>query len=334
MSRRPATIRQVAEAAKVSVATVSRALENPQVVAAKTLNRVRSVIRELGYTPNAQAQMLRTSKTRLVIALVPDIANPFFAEVIRGIEQVAHANKYSVLLGDSQNNPLREQAYADMVSSRQADGLISLVPRLPRQSGRSPIPIVNACEYVPNADVYKVYVDNRAGARSAVSHLLSLGHRAIGHIAGPKNSAICIDRQRGYEEALRDAKVRIRPELLSSGDFSVESGQRATRALLAAKRAFTALFCANDEMAIGAMQALRAHGLAVPQAVSVVGFDDIRFARYTDPPLTTVSQPKNALGRQAMQALLEKLEAPNKPARTFVLHTELIVRGSTGPPRI
>jgi LacI family transcriptional regulator, repressor for deo operon, udp, cdd, tsx, nupC, and nupG len=329
MSRRPATIRQVAAAAKVSVATVSRALENPKVVAPATLNRVQAVIRELGYTPNAQAQMLRTSKTRLVIALVPDIANPFFSEVIRGIEQVAHANRYSVLLGDTQNNPVREQAYADMVTSRQADGLISLVPRLPKEFDRKRIPLVNACEYVPEADVDKVYVDNTAGARAAVDHLLSLGHRAIAFISGPKHSAICVDRQRGYEQALRHAKVRVNRELLAVGDFSVESGMTATQAFLSRKHSFTAVFCANDEMAIGAMQALRGHGLRVPRDVSIIGFDDIRFARYTDPPLTTVAQPKTALGQQAMTALLEKLDSPNRPARAFILHTELVVRAST-----
>ena len=332
MSKGPATIRQVAAAAGVSVATVTRALENPAVVAAETLRRVRTVVLELGYTPNAQAQMLRTSKTRLVIALVPDIANSFFAEVIRGIEQVAHANQYSVLLGDTQDNPVREQAYAKMIAARQADGLISLVPRLPELSGGVRIPLVNACEYVPDADVTKVYVDNVAGARMAVSHLLSLGHRAIAHICGPKPSAICADRQRGYELALRQAKVRVNRELVASGDFSVESGIRATENLLATKEPFTAIFCANDEMAIGAMQALHAHGLRTPQDVSVVGFDDIRFARYSTPPLTTVAQPKSELGRQAMTALLEILEDPTTPPRIQILPTELVVRGSTAGP--
>jgi len=334
MSTRRATIRQVAAAAKVSVATVSRALENPDVVAQNTLRRVRAVIQELGYTPNAQAQMLRTSKTRLVIALVPDIANPFFSEVIRGIEQVAHANKYGVLLGDTQNSPVREQAYADMVPSRQADGLIMLVPRLPKEFARKPFPLVNACEYVPDPAVTSVYVDNVAGALSAVTHLVTLGHRSIACISGPRPSAICIDRERGYELALRKAKLRVDRDLMAVGDFSVESGIRATEGFLAAGKRFTAIFCANDEMAIGALQALRAHGLRIPQDVSIVGFDDIRFARYTDPPLTTVAQPKEELGKQAMTALLEILDNPRVPPRKRVLATELVVRGSTAPRKV
>jgi LacI family repressor for deo operon, udp, cdd, tsx, nupC, and nupG len=331
MAVRRATIRQVAAAAKVSVATVSRALENPQIVAEDTLRRVHAVIQELGYTPNAQAQMLRTSKTRLVIALVPDISNPFFSEVIRGIEQVAHENRYAVLLGDSQNSPAREQAYADMIPARQADGLITLVPRLPKQFGHKPFPLVNACEYVPDGGVTSVYVDNTAGALAAVQHLITLGHRSIAFISGPKLTAICTDRQRGYELALKQAKLRFNPALMGTGDFTVESGVRATEALFASGAEFSALFCANDEMAIGAMQALRARGLRIPQDVSIVGFDDIRFARYTDPPLTTIAQPKEELGRQAMRSLLEILDNPHTPPTKRVLSTDLVVRGSTGP---
>jgi LacI family repressor for deo operon, udp, cdd, tsx, nupC, and nupG len=220
-----------------------------------------------------------------------------------------------------------------MIHARQADGLITLVPRLPKQLGHKSFPLVNACEYVPNADVASVYVDNTAGALAAVQHLLTLGHRSIAYISGPKSTAICVDRQRGYEQALQQAKVRVNPALMGTGDFSVESGIRATEGFLASGAEFTAIFCANDEMAIGAMQALRARGLRIPQDVSLVGFDDIRFARYTDPPLTTVVQPKEELGRQAMRSLLEILENPHAPLTKRVLATELVVRGSTAPKR-
>jgi LacI family repressor for deo operon, udp, cdd, tsx, nupC, and nupG len=160
---------------------------------------------------------------------------------------------------------------------------------------------------------------------------VTLGHRSIACISGPRSSAICIDRQRGYALALKQSKLRVKPMLLGTGDFSVESGIRATNGFLASGAEFSAIFCANDEMAIGAMQALRARGLRIPQDVSIVGFDDIRFARYTDPPLTTVAQPKEDLGREAMSSLLEILENPRTPPVKRVLATELVVRGSTGP---
>jgi LacI family repressor for deo operon, udp, cdd, tsx, nupC, and nupG len=273
--------------------------------------------------------MLRTSRTRLVIALVPDIANPFFAEVIRGIEQVAHAHRYSVLLGDTQNSPAREQAYADMITARKADGLISLVPRIPRHHGKSRFPFVNACEYVPDDTVTRVHVDNVAAAISATTHLISLGHTRIAYIGGPKPSAICLDRQKGYETALRQAGLRVHKALISEGDFSVESGISATQHLLSSRQPFTAIFCANDEMALGSLQALRSVGLKVPHDVSVVGFDDIRYARYSDPPLTTVAQPKTDLGREAMRSLLEILDNSATPACERILAARLVVRGST-----
>jgi LacI family repressor for deo operon, udp, cdd, tsx, nupC, and nupG len=335
MNRRGATIRQVAAAAGVSVATVSRAIENPKIVAPETQSRVQRAIQELGYVPNAQSQILRTSRTRLVVALVPDIANPFFSEVIRGIEQVANANRYSVLLGDTQYDSAREQGYISMIAARQADGVVSLVPRIPKElaQSQSRFPFVNACEYVPDANVTSLYVDNVAGAMKATSHLITLGHRRIAHIRGPMTSQICVDRQKGYEQALRRARISVNKSLISAGDFTVESGIRATGELLSRGEELTAIFCANDDMAFGAMQALRARKLDVPTDVSVVGFDDIRYSRHFHPALTTVAQPKFELGRSAMAALLEIFADANALPYKRVFATELVVRDSTGPWR-
>ena len=331
MPRRPATIRQVAAAARVSVATVSRALECPDIVAPETLERVRSVIQSLRYIPNAQARMLRTSRTGLVVALVPDIANPFFSEVIRGIERVAHATDYAVLLGDTQNDPARELSYARMLAKRQADGLIIMVPRLPPRNVFASFPLVNACEYVPESGVTTVSVDNAAGASTAIAHLTGLGHKHIAFISGPRPSAICLERERGYREAMQTRQLLADPRLEGVGDFSVESGVRATREFLTKKLTFTAIFCANDEMAIGAIQELHAWGLSVPADVSVVGFDDIRYAQYANPPLTTIAQPKMELGQISMQCLLDILDQPHRPVINIVLPISLIVRKSTGP---
>jgi LacI family repressor for deo operon, udp, cdd, tsx, nupC, and nupG len=328
-SGRTYTIREVAGAAGTSVATVSRALQRPHVVAPETLRRVLAVIEKLGYTPNAQPKILRTARTNIVVALVPDIANPFFSEIIRGIEQVAHQHGYSVLLADTQYSRARETAYAQLVSTKQADGIITLLPHLPDVAAGRPIPLVNACEYFKDDSVTKVLVDNTTAAQEATAYLIALGHREIAFVSGPMTTAICVDRDSGHEMALVAAGLTRNPQLTVIGDFSIESGIRTVERLLADNEQVTAIFCANDEMAMGAMKAVRNQGLRVPDDVSVIGFDDIRYARYTDPPLTTVAQPKKDLGREAMTLLIEILQNPGSPPRRRVLPTQLVVRGST-----
>jgi len=327
------TVKEIAAIAEVSVATVSRALQRPELVSEETRLRIHEVVRRLGYTPNALARNLRTARTRLIIALLPDIANPFFSEVIRGIEQVAYEKGYSVLLGETQSSLVREQAYADMVAARQADGIITMFHRVPAIPMDGRLPLVNACEYVKDSAISSVYVDNVGAAAAAVEYLVTLGHRDIAFIAGPGSSPICVDREEGYRLALKRAKIVADPALTAIGDFSIEAGERAVEMFLSQGRSFSAVFCSNDEMAIGAMRALTAAGLRIPEDVSVVGFDDIRFSRYTSPPLTTVSQPKNALGREAMTMLIEILNDPQVPPRKRVLSADLVVRGSTGPRR-
>jgi len=326
------TVKEIAAAANVSVATVSRALQRPEIVSETTRQHIHEVVKRLGYTPNALARNLRTARTRLIVALLPDIANPFFSEVIRGIEQVAHESGYSVLLGETQGSLVREQAYADMVAARQADGIITMSPRVPAIPVQGRLPVVNACEYVKDAQISSVYVDNVTAAGVAVDYLVMLGHRDIAFVGGPPTSPICVDREQGYRLALQRAELSFDAGLSVAGDFSIEAGERAIELLLAQRRRFSAVFCANDEMAIGAMRALGAHGLRVPEDVSVVGFDDIRFARYTTPALTTVAQPKNALGREAMAMLIELLNDAGVPPRKRVLSADLVVRGSTAPP--
>lgn len=321
-------IKTVAAAAGVSVATISRALQSPDRLAPDTLAHVRRVIADLGYTPNAQARNLRTAKTKLVIALVPDISNPFFSEVIRGIEQVSHRHGYAVLLGDTQNDPVREQHYADLVSSRRADGLITLLPHIPIVTGQGRLPIINACEYAGNETVTCVMTDNIAGAYAAVNYLLMLGHRHIALLNGPADSPLSRDRALGYQQALIAAGIDTSASLETDGEFSSAAGAAAVDSLIARGERFTGLFCANDEIALGAISALRAHGRRVPDDVSVVGFDDIRFARYFDPPLTTVAQPMSEIGQEAMRLLLTILDGSAAPPHRRILNSQLVIRGS------
>jgi len=326
-------INEVALAAKVSAATVSRTLAKPDVVAPETRRKVHDAILKLGYTPNVQARSLRTARSNLILALVPDVSNPFFAQVIRGIEQVAHQKHYSVLLGDTQYNLDREQDYANLLATRQADGLITLLPHVPSIVSTGRFPIVNACEYVKDRSITSVYVDNVAAAQEATEYLIMFGHRTIAFLTGPMNSPISVDRDEGYEKALTRAGIKRNPALTVEGDFSLDSGIRGIEALFARGERFSAAFCSNDEMALGAMSGIKARGLKIPEDVSVVGFDDIRFARYSDPPLTTIAQPMADLGREAMSMLIEIMNGINVPPRKRILPTQLIVRSSVARHR-
>jgi LacI family repressor for deo operon, udp, cdd, tsx, nupC, and nupG len=265
----------------------------------------------------------------VIVALVSDIGNPFFAEVVQGIEQVAFEEGYSILLGDTQLAASREEAYARLISTRQADGLITALPHLPAGIEATRIPLVNVGEYIEDPNVTSVFVDNVAAAQTAVDYLISIGHKDIAFLSGPSNTPVCTDREVGYERALASAGIARDPLLTAYGDFSFESGSQGIGSLIATGRKFTAIFCANDEMAIGAIQAIKAYGLRVPEDVSVIGFDDIRFARFTDPPLTTIAQPKNRLGREAMNLLVQILRSGDGAPSKCILPSELIIRSST-----
>lgn len=334
-----ASIRQVAAFAGVSTATVSRALKHPDVVSPRTREQVLAAVRSLGYTPNSIARSLRTLKSQLILVLVPDIGNPFFSEIIQGMEQVAHVNEYSLLLGDTQGSPERETQYAERVTARQADGLITLNGRIPFAHYREKLkkgvdlpPIVNACERSPEKLVPHVGIDNRTAALKAVQFLIDLGHRRIAFVTGPMTSNLSTDRLAGYREALQTARIRGDEHFIVNGDFTAESGTAAAKQLLALTRRPTAIFCSNDEMAIGVIKVLRVQGVQVPTQMSVVGFDDIPLARYFDPALTTILQPKVDIGRRAMTVLAEILAGKKQLTTDHILPFQLVVRDSTARP--
>jgi LacI family repressor for deo operon, udp, cdd, tsx, nupC, and nupG len=332
-------IRDVSKAAGVSVATVSRALRNPEKVAEDTRARVLEAVRAVDYRPNMMARNFRSRQAFAVVVLAPDIANPFFARVVRGIEQVAQKGGYAVLLGDTQGRPDREAEYLNLVRSSQADGVIQLSARIDPQAlarlwreGETPA-IVNACECADTDFCSRVRIDNIAAARAMSDHLISLGHRRIGVVTGPPASPLTRDRLVGYRQALEAAGIVHDPALTVEGDFSLQSGQDAVPRFLKAADRPSAIFCFNDEMAIGAIRGLKTAGLSTPTDMSVAGFDDIDFARFADPPLTTVAQPMEELGRVAMSALLEILGGAAPAVRTHILPTVLVARESTAPPR-
>lgn len=328
------TIQDVARAAGVSTATVSRVLSTPERVTEATRVKVTRAVEALGYAPNMAAKMLRTLRTEKILVTVPDISNPFFSQVIRGVEEAAQAAGYSVLLGDTRHEAEREERYGEMLRRKEADGLIFLGHRLPdvlaemvRALGPR-APIVNGCEFSPDLGVASAHIDNERAAAEAMAHLYDLGHRRVGVITGPLGSPISRDRLAGVVAA---AKARgLSPDLaIEAGDFSVESGVRQTLALLKAEPGLTGLFCFSDEMAMGALDALRQRGLRCPQDVSVVGFDDIRFAKHLTPALTTVAQPMEELGRETVRLLLDVIAGRSETLQQATLPHRLVVRDST-----
>jgi LacI family repressor for deo operon, udp, cdd, tsx, nupC, and nupG len=329
------SIRKVSKVAGVSVATVSRTMSHPEQVRKETREKVLEAVKAVGYRPNMMARNFRAKKAFAVVVLVPNIANPFFSRVIRGIEQGAQLEGYAVLLGDTQALKEREAEYISLVSSRQADGIIQLSSNvdgvldvLGDMDG--PIPLVNACECAVNPPCPTIRIDNVAAAQKAMEHLISLGHERIGIILGPGDSPLTIDRLKGYKLALMEHNLPFDKRLVASGDFSLGSGRRAVTSLSAVNNPPSAIFCCNDEMAIGAMHRVKADGFRVPEDISIIGFDDIEFASYVDPALTTIAQPTEELGKVAFSVLLDLLEGRTPEQMEFILPTELIVRDSTG----
>ena len=332
-----ATIIDVARRASVSIATVSRVLSKRDPVSEEMRERVLRAVEQLGYEPNRAARSLRTLRAAKILVTVPDISNPFFANVIRGAEEAARAEGYSVVLGDTRHDPALENQYAAMVRQREVDGLVFLGHRLPdtlqaiiAERGGS-APVVNGCEYAPGLSVSSVHIDNSAAGVDATEHLIGLGHRRIGVITGPLISPISSDRLDGVRKAV--ARHRLGEELrVRNGDFSVQSGYDEARRLLETDPV-TAIFCFSDEMAIGAMKAVRDAGLSCPRDISIVGFDDIRFASFLQPALTTIAQPSTEIGKRTVNILLKIIAGKRDRASIVTLPHQLIVRESTAKAR-
>ena len=335
---RAPTMADIARISGVSTATVSRALTQPGLVSEATRNKVAKAVAETGYSVNTLARNLRKNETRTILVIVPDIANPFYSDVFEGIERVARENRYVVVIGDTEGDPVRETAYANMVSEKRADGLILLDGKLPvlttGEDDEQPtdLPFVMACEYVDKPGVPFVRTNNADAAQLAIAHLVELGHTRIAHICGPLPRSISADRQTGYRAGLAEAGLTYDKKLVVEGDFGLESGGRAVEHFLALSKPPTAIFVSNDEMAMGAIQALHAKGLNVPNDMSIVGFDDIRFAGAYNPPLTTVSQPRYEIGRRATDMLMQLLSGDQPSQPQCELPSKLVVRGTTAPP--
>lgn len=334
------TIQDVARVANVSAATVSRALSSPDRVSEATRLRISAAIYETGYTLNQAARSLRQRSARTILVALPDIRNPFFSTILDAIEREAARRGYGVLVANLYFGPETARRLQDYMLSNRADGLLlldgSLDPETLNAIAMPPfsVPVVLACESIPNSDFHTVQTDNANAAARATQHLLDLGHKRIGHILGPENNVVARDRLAGFRQAMKKAGHAVPPEWLFRGNFEMASGFSAAARFMALRERPTAIFAANDEAAIGFLSGLRQHGLQCPRDVSVVGFDDLAVAAHYAPPLTTMRQPRETLGRMAAESLIDILEqsGPPKGPLRIVLNSELIVRESTGRP--
>ena len=330
------TLQEVASRASVSISTVSRVLNTPAKVRAGTRTRVEEAIRELRYKPNRVARRLRSrdGRSHLLGLIIPDIQNAFFSNVVRGVEDVARAHDYAVILCNSDEELDRERFYLEILAAESADGVI-LPPirgdeRTARRLADLDLPVVCIDRRLTRTAIDTVVAENREGARAAISHLVRLGHRRIGAIIGPLNLSTSVERRAGYRQALEEAGIPPDDALVRSGEPRREEGRRIAEELLAEQPSVTALFAGNALLTLGVLQALRERGLNVPGDLAVVGYDDEPWAGLLDPPLTTVRQPSYEMGRHAAELLLKRIAAPGRPPALVVLEPELVVRRSCG----
>lgn len=334
------TLRDVADAANVHPATASRAL-NPAtrgLVNADTARRVIKVAESLGYRPNPIARGLKTSKSGTIGLVIPDLTNPLFPPIVRGIENVLEQAGYNGLIVNTDNDPGRERAQVELLRSRQVEGLIvatALVQHpLLEELQREGVLMVMVNRRPAGIDAPSITPDDAAGVQLAVQHLAGLGHRRIAHLAGPTNTSTGVDRARSFRSTVRDLGLDDDPRLITACDYwSEESGADALRGMLDSNVDFTAVVAGNDLIALGCYDVFAERNIDCPRDMSVVGFNDMPFLDKLRPPLTTVAIPLQQIGTEAARLLLDAIAEPDRPARSVLLPLALVVRGSTAPPR-
>jgi LacI family transcriptional regulator len=337
--RTSVTIRDVARLAEVHPGTVSRALneQTRALVNQETAARVLRAADQLGYRPNPIARGLKTNRSYTVGVMIPDLTNPLFPPIVRGIEDQLGNAGYTPLIVNTDNDPERERSHIEAMLARQVDGFIAATARLDVEllheaaAGGTPLVLVNRS--LEDGSLPAVTVDDRRGIALAVDHVVKLGHRRIGHVAGPQNVSTGHRRYMGFLEAMAAEGLEVAGDYVSFADAFTESeGVRACRQVMAHAPRVTAIVAANDRLAIGCYDALDAQGLACPEDLSIVGFNDMPFIERLRPPLTSVRIPQREIGSVAADLLLEQLRDGAVPPREILLEPSLIVRGSTAAP--
>ncbi|MBV9273240.1 MAG: LacI family DNA-binding transcriptional regulator [Verrucomicrobia bacterium] len=331
------TLSELARELNVSIATISRALNRPDDVAPSTRERILAAVHRNGKYQPGKARWLRAQQTRTIGVVVSDIRNPFFAGFVKSIEDIARANGYTVLVCNADEDPDKEEAALSMFLDRKVAGLINCstggnleLLRAVRQSGAAIIDFDRESG-LENADV--VTTDNLRGGILAVQHLISLGHRRIATIAGPQHLSNARARVLAYQKSLSRAGFKVNPNYIQPGNFQAESGFACAKKLFSLPEPPTAIFVANLEMCAGLITYVREKGIAVPEELSVVTFDDVFWMHYIDPPITAVAQPVEKMGRYTIELMLERLRG-SPGAQRKVFAPKLILRRSTAPPKV
>lgn len=334
--RRRQSIRDVAELAGVSVGTVSNVLNHPTLVAETTRARVEDAIRELGFVRNGPARQLRAGTSRTVGAIVLDIANPFFTDVARGIEDRLAEDDYVLVLASSDEKREKEQRYLRLLEEQGVHGALvcpaedDLTWLEPARIRGTSVVLLDRTS--PSPDMCSVAVDDVTGGELAANHLLTQGHRRIGNVCGPDKIRSCADRSEGVRKALRAAGHQLSDALVevTVSSTNADGGEAALEDLLALHEPVTAIVCVNDLVALGVIRGLRRHGLRVPEDVAVVGYDDVEFAAVLSTPLTSVRQPRYEIGRVAAGLLLAEGDRDHQHEQIW-FQPELVIRESSGP---
>jgi LacI family transcriptional regulator len=332
---RPATIKDVAAHAGVSVATVSAVINSNKYVSPDLTQRVHASIRALGYERNSLAQGLKKQTSQTIGLIISDITNPFFTSVVRGVEDVANARGYSLILGNTDEDVKKEMGYIHLLESKRVDGLIISATQNNHAFLRSwpvhRLPLVSIDRLPDDVNIDAVLVDNVAGAREAVEHLIALGHERIGIVTGLAGITTTEERLIGYRQALAAHGIPLDPALIAEGNSRIDGGESATLQLLSRETTRpTALFVTSGLMIIGALQAIAQVGLRCPQDLALVGFDDFAWADVMHPRLTTVCQPTYEIGQKAAQLLFDRLEKRDAVPQVLRLQPRLIIRESCG----
>jgi DNA-binding LacI/PurR family transcriptional regulator len=329
------SIKDIARRARVSHSTVSRALRGSPLVNPKTAQRIQKIATAANFRVSAVARSLVSRRTFTIGVVVTTIADPFNAQVVSGIEDVANQRGYSVFLANSKSDPDREVRVVNSFDERRVDGIIVTSSRVGTLYNsllaHLHIPVVFLNNHNPAEYANAVSIDNFQASKAAVEHLIALGHRRIGYLGDAFGLQSDGDRQAGYRAAMEGAGLKIGRRSVEMGNGHAEGALRAMVRMLDSGNQPTALFCYNDMTALGALRVIHEHGLRVPEDISLVGFDDLPVTEYTNPPLTTIRQPMEQMGRRAMEILNELLNG-KKPERETKFPGELIVRQSTAPP--
>ncbi len=335
------SIKDIADAAGVTHPTVSRALNNSTLISEPTRTRIQRIAREMGYTPDAVAQSLQTRRTHIIGLVVASIGDPFFADLVKGVEEVARPAGFSVFLNSSRNDPEQEIQVIETFHRQRVDGILVASSRIGTEHVERlarinvPVVLVNSQAEGEHDFLHSIAVDDRVGARRAVEHLIELGHRRIAYIGVTNRPKSNKRRLRGYQDALEAAGIESDPEWIrivdldpALEDSDALAGKQAADQLCGSD--VTAVFCYNDMVAVGALLACREADVAVPQEVSIIGFDDIDLARYVHPALTSVAQPKRQMGSIAMQMVVDLLG--KKPVANQIIEPIVMKRQSTSSP--